>query len=335
MGEKLDFMFERLDSRSDPLTQVLDAVHLGSALSSRTELGAPWALHFGADERRAGFHVVLQGRCWAVLDGVDAHPTSAAADPVALGPGDVIVFPHGTGHTLADHPDTPSVEFLDLVSGIAPGGRIALPSGGDGDRATLLCGSYHFAADGSNPLLRGLPHMLHVPADQSRGGRLEAAVNLLAAEAGAAAEHADAGSALVVARLVDLLFVYALRTWLSHQEATARSWFGALQDPIVGPAVRAVHDDPRHAWTVAALAQRSGVSRAPFARRFREAVGEPPLAYVTRWRMTLAAEMLEKGERVARAAQEVGYENEFAFAKAFKRLRGIAPGQFRRRYTGA
>jgi AraC-like DNA-binding protein len=106
-----------------------------------------------------------------------------------------------------------------------------------------------------------------------------------------------------------------------------------LQDPVAGPAVRAVHDDPAHGWTVAALAQRSGLSRAPFARRFRQAVGEPPLAYVTRWRMTVAADLLEQGERIAKVAHQVGYDNEFAFAKAFKRVRGVAPGQLRRRHA--
>jgi AraC-like DNA-binding protein len=314
-------MFERLDSRFDVLTQVLEAVHLGSALSARTELGAPWALHFGATERRAGFHIVASGRCWASLDGT--------GERVALGPGDVVVFPHGSAHTLGDHPGTPAVEFGELVGGLAPGERVTLPSGG-GDRTTLLCGSYVFAADGANPLLRGLPQALHLPADRTRGGPLQAAVGLLAAEAGGL----DSGSAMAVDRLVDLLFVYALRTWLGLREgASARSWFGALHDPVVGPAVRAIHDDPAHAWTVAALAQRSGMSRAPFARRFREAVGEPPLAYVTRWRMTVAADLLEQGAFIASVAHRVGYDNEFAFAKAFKRVRGIAPGQFRRRHA--
>jgi AraC-like DNA-binding protein len=291
-------------------------------LSARTELGAPWALHFGQEEHRAGFHVVVTGRCWASPDGTD--------EPVALGPGDVVVFPHGTGHTLGDHPATPAVEFADLVAGLSPGERVVLPTGGIGDPTTLLCGSYLFAADGANPLLRGLPHLLHVAADQARGGPLEAAVQLLAAEAGGV----DSGSAPVVDRLVDLLFVYALRTWLNQQDkAGAHSWFGALQDPVAGPAVRAVHDDPAHGWTVAALAQRSGLSRAPFARRFRQAVGEPPLAYVTRWRMTVAADLLEQGERIAKVAHQVGYDNEFAFAKAFKRVRGVAPGQLRRRHA--
>jgi len=316
-------MFERLDSRSDVLTQVLEAVRLGSALSARTELGAPWALRFGESGRRAGFHVVVAGRCWASPDGT--------GERVALGPGDVVVFPHGTGHTLGDHPATPAVGFSELVAGLSPGERVTFPAGGGGERTTLLCGAYSFAADGANPLLRGLPDVLHVPADASRGGALQAAVQLLAAEA----HEVDSGSALVVDRLVDLLFVYALRTWLGQQDdASARSWFGALQDPVVGPAVRAVHDDPAHAWTVANLAQRSSLSRAPFARRFREAVGEPPLAYVTRWRMTVAVDLLEQGERIAKVAHHVGYDNEFAFAKAFKRVRGVAPGQVRRHHVG-
>lgn len=321
MGDKLKFMFERLDSRFDVLTQVLEAVHLGSALSARVELGAPWALHYGKETgHRAGFHVVTMGRCWASLDGT--------GERVALGPGDVVLLPHGTGHTLGDHPATPAVEFADLAAGLSPGERISLPSDGNGDPTILLCGSYSFAADGANPLLRGLPDLLHVPADRTEGGALEAAVQLLAGEAGGIAS----GSALAVDRLVGLLFVYALRTWLGqHEDAGAYSWFGALQNPVVGPAVRAVHDDPAYSWTVGALAQRSGLSRAAFARRFRRAVGEPPLTYVTRWRMTVAADLLEQGERIVDVAHKVGYDNEFAFAKAFKRVRGVAPGQLRRR----
>jgi AraC-like DNA-binding protein len=316
-------MFERLDSRFDVLTQVLEAVHLGSALSARTMLGAPWALHFGEAGRRAGFHVVTSGRCWASLD--------STGEQVPVGPGDVVVFPHGTGHTLADPPGTPAVEFGEVVADLAPGERVSPPCGGGGDSTTLLCGAYSFSADGANPLLRGLPHLLHVPADRTRGSALQAAIELLDAEAGAL----DSGSALVVDRLVDLLFVYALRTWLRQQDdASARSWFGALADPVVGPAVRAIHDEPARAWTVVSLAQRSGLSRAPFARRFRQAVGEPPLAYVTRWRMTVAADLLDQGEFIAHVAHKVGYDNEFAFAKAFKRVRGVAPGRHRRRHAG-
>src|SRR5262245_47895038 len=132
MCARLAFMFERLDSRFDVLTQVLEAVHLGSALSARTTLAAPWALHFGQAGRRAGFHVVVSGRCVASLDGDGAG--------IALGPGDVVVVPHGAGHTLADAPATPALEFGELVADLAPGERVSLPCGA-GEPTILLCGS--------------------------------------------------------------------------------------------------------------------------------------------------------------------------------------------------
>lgn len=318
MGETLDIMFKRLDSRADVLSEVLDAVHLGSVLSSRNELRAPWALHAGQTSHRAGFHVVVSGHCWARVDGSDT--------PVALGPGDIVLFPHGSGHTLGDTPQTPAVEFESLLAGLAPGEAVEFPDGTDGAATVLLCGSYSFSAAGTNPLLRGLPSLVHLTGSQTRGTGLEAAIALLAAEA----ESRASGTAMVVDRLVDLIFVYTLRTWLEEQRRSQSStWFGALQNPQVAPALRAIHDDPAHPWTVAALASRAKLSRAVFARRFAEAVGEAPLSYVTRWRMTVAAGLLEQGHRIAAVAPRVGYENEFAFAKAFKRIRNIAPGQLR------
>ncbi|SFS20016.1 AraC-type DNA-binding protein [Dyella sp. OK004] len=322
MGEKLECMFERLDSRFDVLAQVLEAAHLGRALSARIELGAPWALHFADTNRRAGFHVVTAGRCCVLLDGT--------TDAVELGAGDIVVFPHGAGHVLADQPDTPSIEIHEAVGNLAPGQRMSLPNAGSGAPASVLCGSYSFAPDGTNPLLRGLPQLLHLSAEKLRNTPLEAAMQWLAAEANGAAP----GTALIIDRLVDLLFIYALRLWTAQQDASSpQTWFGALQDPVVGPAVHAVHGDPAYAWTVENLAQRAGLSRAAFARRFQQAMGEPPLSYVTRWRMTVAAGLLADGHAIAHVADRVGYENEFAFAKAFKRIRGLAPGQHRQRHA--
>ena len=177
-------------------------------------------------------------------------------------------------------------------------------------------------------MLRGLPQLLYLGADQIRHTPLEAAIRLLTVEAGGLAS----GTSMVVDRLVDLLFVYGLRTWIDLQDDDKpQSWFGALHDAAVGPAVRAVHAEPAYGWTVTALAQSVGLSRAAFARRFHQAVGEPPLSYVTRWRMTVAAGLLTQGRSIAQVAHAVGYDNEFAFAKAFKRIRGVAPGQHRRR----
>jgi AraC-like DNA-binding protein len=176
-------------------------------------------------------------------------------------------------------------------------------------------------------LLQGLPEMIHLPAASTAGGPVAAAVTLMATEAC----EPESGTGVVVDRLVDLLFVYALRAWLAAQGAPAGcGWVGALHDDVVGPALRAVHADPAYPWTVAALASHAGLSRAAFARRFHAAIGEAPLTYVTRWRMTVASDRLARGDRIAAVASMVGYRNEFAFAKAFKRVRGVAPGQLRR-----
>jgi AraC-like DNA-binding protein len=188
----------------------------------------------------------------------------------------------------------------------------------------VLCGSYSFGPEGANPLLRGLPDLLHVTAGS--GTDLDVAIALLASES----TGTFPGSALVIDRMVNALFVLALRSWMTpHANEAGTTWFRALTDPVVGPAVQAIHADPAQTWTVETLASHANLSRAALARRFGDAVGEPPLAYVTRWRMTVAASLLAEGERVASVAQQVGYGNEFAFAKAFKRVRGGAPGTFR------
>ena len=323
MCEMLDLMFERLDSQIDVLTQVLRTVHLGSVLSSRIALHAPWAVRAGEVRHRAGFHVVVSGRCWALVVG---------ESPVRLGPGDMVLFPHGAEHTLADDPATPAVEFEALAQTAKPGEPVPVSIQGTGERTEVLCGAYTFSADGSHPLLRGMPAVIHLGAERTRGTPLAAAIALLVDEASVG----GSGSALAIDRLIDLLFVYALRAWLRDQGKAGRSgWFGALDDPHVGRSIRAIHSEPGRDWTVAALAAQVGLSRAAFSRRFKDAVGEPPLAYVARWRMTVASELLQAGRTIADAGREVGYDNEFAFAKAFKRLRGVGPGQVRRQGRAA
>jgi hypothetical protein len=190
MGETLIIMFERLDSRPDVLTEVLNTVQLSSVLSARATLGTPWALHFAPVDRRAGFHVIADGTCAARLDG----PLTAA---VQLGPGDVVVFPHGSGHELTTEgwqPRQRPPEFGDIVAGLPPGEPLALDVGGDGARATVLCGSYAFAAASTTPLLQGLPEMIHLPAAAIAGTPLAAAVALLAAEA----EQPGSGTGVVI-----------------------------------------------------------------------------------------------------------------------------------------
>jgi AraC-like DNA-binding protein len=175
-----------------------------------------------------------------------------------------------------------------------------------------------------------MPDVVHLPATPGRHPALRSAIDQLCAEL----ERPRPGSDSVVSALIDLLLLYILRAWQDEQppDGTA-SWAAALADPVIGRALRAIHAEPGKAWTVQALGQHTGLSRAAFARRFTALVGEPPLAYLTAWRMTAAARLLrETSTPLSAVAAHTGYGSEFAFAKAFKREYGVAPGSYRRQF---
>ncbi|MFI9384329.1 AraC family transcriptional regulator [Kutzneria sp. NPDC052558] len=219
---------------------------------------------------------------------------SDVADPVRLGVGDVVLLPHGSAHGLA------------------------------GDGTELLCGKYRLDRSRPHPLLSGLPEIIHLPATVGRHPELRAAIDLLGTEVEADRSGRDA----VVSGLLDLLLVYMLRAWLEDNPTAC--WSQALSDPAVAGALRAIHDDPARPWTVPELAAAVGHSRATLARRFVALVGQPPMAYLTWWRMTRAARLLRDSDAPLSAiARQVGYESPFAFSHAFKRLFGQSPNQYR------
>ncbi len=270
--------------------------------STRTEVRAPWGLSF---DKIAGaaFHVVLQGSCWLL-------PSKGA--PVALGPGDVVFLRGGGRHGLADDPRTPLKVFGAGVHD------------GTGAQTVLLCGAYHLDLARPHPLLQDLPEVIHLSTGVGRNAPLRAAVELLGHEL-------DTAGGAGVPALVDLLLLYILRAWFDDRPDSG-GWALALRDPPVRAALEAVHREPGRAWTVAELGRLGGLSRATFARRFTEQVGRPPLAYLTWWRMTVAARRLQENDApVAAVATRAGYTSEFAFARAFKREFGIAPGTYRKR----
>ncbi|GIG66909.1 AraC family transcriptional regulator [Phytomonospora endophytica] len=290
----------------DVLSDVIATTRTGRPVSGMFERHAPWGRRYPKVEA-AGFHVVLQGACVLLRDG---------AEPVALAVGDVVFMPRGCEHALADRPDSPLTETA------RPGEPRHIP--GPGVSTTLLCGSYELAADRTHPLLAELPEVVHIPARLGTHPALRGAVDLLAAELAAPALGADAA----VPPLLDLLLLYMLRARLS--EGTG-GWAAAFADPAIAAALRGIHADPRRQWTVEALGELAGLSRAAFAKRFTAAVGEPPLAYLTRWRMITAARLLREGDApLATVARQAGYGSEFAFGKAFKREYGCAPGRYRR-----
>ncbi|MEV0898296.1 AraC family transcriptional regulator [Actinoplanes sp. NPDC049802] len=299
----------------DVLSDVLAVMRTGRARSAQVAWRAPWAQRFAAVPGSAGFHVVLRGTCALLRDG---------AEPLLLGPGDIVFRPHGDGHTLADPAGT-----RPAAPACSPAEAGDLPRyaavGTPGEATTVtLCGAYELHPEMVHPLITDLPDLIHVPAGHQR---LAATVDLLSAEL----ITPGPGSGALIPALLDTMLVHLLRAWLAGVHPSG--WAAGLADPVTAAALRAIHREPGRAWTVAALAACAGLSRAPFARRFTDLLGRPPMAYLTWWRMTLAAGLLRDTDAtVGDVAAQVGYRSEFAFAAAFKRRFGSPPGRYRRRH---
>ncbi|MEV6280128.1 AraC family transcriptional regulator [Nocardia sp. NPDC051832] len=293
----------------DILSEVLATARTGSPASGMFVRHAPWGRAYPRIEG-AGFHVVLRGSCWL---------TRPEADPIALGAGDAVFMPRGIAHGLVDQPGT----ALSETAGPADVRHVD----GPGAAAVLLCGSYQLAADRTHPMLAELPEVVHIPARLGAHPALRATVELLADEL----SDTRPGSDAAVPPLLELLLLYILRAWLSDAAAHEISgWAAAFVDPGISAALRCIHEDPSRGWTVESLGTRAGLSRAAFAKRFTALVGEPPLAYLTRWRMITAVRLLrDTAAPLAVIARNTGYGSEYAFSKAFKREYGTAPGQYR------
>ena len=187
----------------------------------------------------------------------------------------------------------------------------------------MLCGTYRSVGEVSERLLRALPQAVVLPSD-AWDSRL---AHVLAEECA----RETPGQEAVLDRLLDVVMIAALRSWLSRPDAEAPGWYRAQADPVVGPALRALHEDPARPWTLQDLAAECGISRAALARRFAELVGEPPMAYLTDRRLALAADLLlEPGATIGAVAAQVGYGSAFALSTAFKRVRGVSPAEHRR-----
>lgn len=305
----------------DVLSDAIAAMRTGLPHAARVEKHAPWGARF-LSAGRAGFHAMLRGSGWLV-------PADEAAAPVRIGPGDVVFLAHRGGHALVSEVGAPVEEIAMRPDGTWPVAPPPPPGSGAPDAVTL-CGAYLLDESRSHPLLAELPDVVHLPASEPAHQPVRAALELLGAEL----EHPSAGSDTIVTSLLDTLLLYILRAWWlteRHGSGHPTGWAAALADPAVTAALRAMHGDPGHPWTVEELGAVAGLSRAAFARRFTATVGSPPLAYLTWWRMTTAGRLLREDSAPLReVAQRTGYATEFAFAKAFKREYGVAPGRYRR-----
>jgi len=304
------------------MTGLLDGPRARGAFLLRSIMNPPWSLRI-RDEAPLTLVAVVRGEAWVVPDG---------AAPQLLRPGDFAVIRGPDHYTVADDPATPPRVVIH------PGQRCTTPSGEElhalmdlgvrtwGDSldgpTMLLTGTYQMRGEVSRRLLGALPQMLVLP-----GGTIDAPLlALLDTEI----VKDEPGQEAVLDRLLDLLLIAVLRAWFARPEVEAPAWYRAHADPVVGRALRLLHNNPAHPWSVAELAAGCGVSRAALARRFTDLVGEPPMTFLTGWRLALAADLLrEPDATVGSVARQVGYGSPFALSVAFKRVRGVTPLEHR------
>lgn len=302
----------------DVVSDAISAVHLGHPWSHRLRTSGSWCARLDPYDG-AGFHVVLKGNCWLLTDGGSLVP---------LGVGDAVLLPHGTGHVIASSPldataaAQEAVPFDELLVETGP----RAPS--DRDGTEMLCGRYWLDCSRMHPLMAELPEVVHLPSRVGSHLELRAAIDLLAGEL----DEVRPGSCVALPNLLDLLLVYMIRSWMT--EATGGVWPGALGDPVTAAALRALHSDPAAQWSNDCLAAVAGVSRPTLARRFTTLVGRPPMAYLTWWRVILAAGLLrDTPDTLATIAGRVGYGSPYALSHAFAREFGTTPGRYRAEAT--
>jgi AraC-like DNA-binding protein len=323
MAKTRNIMFDRLAyAPMDAVAGLLDGPRARGAFLLRSVLDPPWSLRI-QDEAPLTLVAVVRGEASILPDGAEA---------VRLNCGDVAILRGPEPYTVADDPTTPPQVVIH------PGQRCTTPEGehlstmqdlgvrtwgnSPSGATVLLTGTYQLDGEVGRRLLRAVPALLVLP-EQALDSPL---IPLLADEI----VKDEPGQEAVLDRLLDLLLIAVLRAWFARPEAEAPGWYRAYSDPVVGPALRMLHNNPAHPWTVAALAAATGSSRASLARRFNDLVGEPPMTFLAGWRIALAADLLrEPGATVGSVAHQVGYGSPFALSTAFKRVRGISPREHR------
>ena len=301
----------------DVLTDVLNMLELKGWLSSRRELTPPWRYDFAAS-KDSMFHVLSFGGAYLQLEG--------EGEPIRVEDGDVLLFPTGHPHSLHDDPTSPLTRLVHLDYNAQRGHQVVNHEG-EGSTLLMLCGAFHFEYPNDFPLLHRLPKLIHIGGAQ---GRMEQGfadiVRLIARES--ASEQP--GTQVMLRRLTELLFIQVIRLWIAQQAEASVGWVRALRDQPISAALGLIHQSPERNWTVKELADAAALSRSAFSARFTQLVGEPPMAYLTRWRMLRAQRLLKNKVSMETIAELLGYESEAAFRKAFKREIGIPPARYRK-----
>ena len=317
----------------DALSEILRVVRLVGAIFIHARFTAPWCyqspradtaaplLEPGA-ERVVIFHLITEGECFVEMDDQPA---------LRLVAGDVAIFPHGDAHLMTSSPGLPPAKGTRLAAVLSRRPR-QLTFGGGGATTRIVCGYLACDARLARMLLAGLPSIVRVNVRGSNAGVwLEASVRYALSEARSARRPGGAG---VLAKLAEVLFIEVLRLYINEQSTGRTGWLAGMGDRIVGTALNELHESPAQAWTLEELARASGTSRSVLAERFQQMVGTSPMQYLTHWRMVLAANLLARSNApLARIAEDVGYQTDTAFSRAFRREYGTPPAAWRRSQT--
>jgi AraC-like DNA-binding protein len=303
--------------QADPVSDALRALSIRSTVFCLSDLSAPWGFRVvGAGV--AKFHFVLAGGGWLTVDG---HA------PVQVSCGDLVVLPHGHAHTIADEPGSAVTALDDLLAKHPPDQHSRVRLGGEGPQTRLLCGGFAIGDTGPEPTLQLLPDLLRLEGEViATTAWLSPLLTMINSEAAAG----EAGSRAVLTKIADVCLTQALREWLVGAKRAGLLETGQLQDAGISRAVTAIRGHPAEPWSVEALARLAGLSRSAFAARFRMLMGEPPMRYVAKARLSLAAGYLATSRRSAyEIALLSGYDNESTLSKAFRREFGMPPGRYR------
>jgi AraC-like DNA-binding protein len=328
------------DNGIDTLSDVLRTVRLTGAMLFLVDASSPWVSEapqasafapvvLPGAQHLVSYHIVVSGSCWAGL--VGATPTRFEA-------GDILLIPHGDSYLLSSSPGMRAeygVEeavtfFRQMAMGEVP--SVVTEDGGGSNKTQFICGFLGCDLRPFNPVLAALPKMIHIRRATQASDRLDHLIEFALGEL----QQRRSGGLCVLLRLAELMFVELLRHHLNSLATPETGWLAGLRDPMVSRALALLHTRVSHPWTLASLAKEAGVSRSALADHFSRVVGQPPMHYLTYWRMQLAASLLaDHAAKVSSVASEVGYTSEAAFSRAFKKIAGMAPAKWRDSRVGS
>jgi len=319
----------------DAFSEILSGVKLSGAVFFCAEFSAPWGFSAPASKVMAQkvapnaahlvfYHLLIDGSGFVEMED---------GQSVVLVPGDIVIFPHGDPHHMSNGKATrPPFPNYGISAKIGARDLSPLRAGGGGALSRFACGYMSCDPHLSRPILNGLPPVFKVNVRTDSGSWLETSILHLVEEAASG----RVGSEAMLAKLSEALFVDTLRRYVDGLPEQQNGWLAGARDPVVGRSLALLHGRVAHPWTIADLANEVGISRSALVERFSRYLSEPPMAYLTRWRLQLAAESLQKTSRgVADIATDIGYQSEAAFSRAFKREFGQPPGQYRSDHKGS